>query len=97
MKINCIDKEETTVKIELLKKYFSKNKNITSTFKIMSQKAYEKEENIIKRKEKKSYLQDGLDITERIQLWALEKRNYRLEKDDILKYITVDTFKRKGV
>ena len=97
LKINCIDKEETTVKIELLKKYFSKNKNITSTFKIMSQKAYEKEENMIKRKEKKSYLQDGLDITERIQLWALEKRNYRLEKDDILKYITVDTFKRKGV
>lgn len=97
LKINCIDKENTTVKIELLKKYFAKNKNITSSFKVMSQKAYEKEENISKAKEKKSYLKDGLDITERIQLWALEKRNYRLEKEDIIRYITADTFKRKGV
>ena len=97
LKINCIDKEDTTVKIELLKKYFAKNKNITSSFKVMSQKAYEKEENISKVKEKKSYLKDGLDITERIQLWALEKRNYRLEKEDIIRYITADTFKRKGV
>ena len=97
LKINCIDKEETTVKIELLKKYFAKNKNITTSFKVMSSKAYEKEENMNKTKEKKSYLKDGLDITERIQLWALEKRNYRLEKDDIIKYITADTFKRKGV
>ena len=47
--------------------------------------------------QKQSYLKDGLDITERIQLWALEKRNYRLEKEDIIRYITADTFKRKGV
>lgn len=97
LKINCIDKEDTTVKIELLKKYFAKNKNITTSFKVMSSKAYEKEENMNKAKEKKPYLKDGLDITERIQLWALEKRNYRLEKDDIIKYITADTLKRKGV
>lgn len=96
LKVTCIDKEDTTVKIELLKKYFAKNKNITSTFRIMSEKAYEQEEKRAKKREMKPYLKEGLDITERIRLWALEKRNVRLDKDDIRKYITADTLERKG-
>ena len=97
LRIQCIDNDDNALKIELLKKYFAKNKNISTSFKIMSQKAYEKDEKISKVKEKKKYLQDGLDIAERIRLWALEKRNYRIEKDRIMKFITDDGLKRKGV
>ena len=97
LKIICIDKEETTVKIELLKKYFAKNTNITTQFKILSEKSYEQETKNIKNKELKPYLKDGLDIVERIKMWALIERNYRLEDDDILRFITPKTLKREGV
>ena len=97
LKVTCIDKEETTVKIELLKKYFAKNPNITSQFKVLSEKSYEQETENKKNKELKPYLKDGLDITERIKLWALTERNYRLEDDDILRFITPKQLKREGV
>ncbi len=97
LKITCIDKEETTVKIELLKKYFTKNTNITTQFKVLSEKSYKQETEHKKEKELKPYLQDGLDIVERIKMWALMERNYRLNEDDILRFITPKTLKREGV
>jgi hypothetical protein len=97
LKITCIDKEDSVVKTELLKRYFAKNKNISTSFKVLSQKAYERDETVNNNRITKSYLKDGLDITERIQLWALDKRNYRIDKDDILRFITADTLKRKGI
>lgn len=97
LKITCIDKEETTVKIELLKKYFAKNPNITTQFKVLSEKSYEQETKSKKDKEIKPYLKDGLDIVERIKLWSLIERNYRLEDEDILRFITPKTLKREGV
>lgn len=95
--IVCVEDDETLVKIELLKKYLNKDKNITANFKIMSKKAYERDVKIKENREVKPYLKDGLDIVDRIRLWALEKRNYRLENDEIRKFITPDTLKRKGV
>lgn len=97
LKVTCIDKEETTVKIEMLKKYFAKNQNITSQFKVLSEKSYEQETENKKNKELKPYLKDGLDIVERIKLWALIERNYRLEDEDILRFITPKQLKREGV
>lgn len=97
LKITCIDKDETCVKIEMLKKYFSKNPNITSSFKILSEKSYEQEVKNIQRKEKKEYLKDGLDIIERIKLWAMIERNYRLETEDITRFISPKTLERKEV
>lgn len=97
LKITCIDKEETTVKIELLKKYFAKNTNISTQFKVLSEKSYEQETEHKKNRELKPYLKEGLDITERIKLWALIERNYRLEDEDILRFITPKTLKREGV
>ena len=95
LKVTCIDKEETTVKIQLLKKYFMKNPNITQSFKILSEKSYEREIQNIERKEKKEYLKDNIDITERIRLWALIERNYRLEPEDILRFISNKTLERE--
>ena len=97
LKIICIDKDDTTVKIELLKKYFAKNNNITTQFKIMSEKSYIQETENKKIKELKPYLQDGLDIITRIKMWALAERNYRLEDDDIIKFITPKQIKREEV
>ena len=97
LKITCIDKEETCVKIELLKKYFQKNSNITQSFKILSEKSYEREIQNIERKEKKEYLKDNLDIVERIRLWSLIERNYRLEPEDIIRFISAKTLERKEV
>ena len=97
LKVTCIDKEETTVKIEMLKKYFAKNQNITSQFKVLSEKSYEQETENKKNKELKPYLKDGLDIVERIKLWALIERNYRLEDEDVLRFITPKQLKREGV
>lgn len=97
LKVTCIDKEETTVKIEMLKKYFAKNQNITTQFKVLSEKSYEQETENKKNKELKPYLKDGLDIVERIKLWALIERNYRLEDEDILRFITPKQLKREGV
>ena len=93
----CVEDDDTLVKIELLKKYLAKDKNITANFRILSKKAYERDVTIREKKEIKSYLKDGLDIVDRIRLWALEKRNCRLENDDIRKFITPETLKRKGV
>ena len=97
LKVTCIDKEETTVKIEMLKKYFAKNQNITTQFKVLSEKSYEQETENKKNRELKPYLKDGLDIVERIKLWALIERNYRLEDEDILRFITPKQLKREGV
>lgn len=97
LKVTCIEKEETCVKIELLKKYFAKNPSITSNFKILSEKSYEKEIQNIERKEKKEYLKDNLDIVERIRLWALVERNYKLNPEDIMRFISPKTLERKEV
>lgn len=97
LRVTCIDKDDTCVKIELLKKYFSKNPNITSSFKVLSEKSYEKEIKNIERKEKKEYLKDNLDIVERIRLWALIERDYRIEPTDIMKFISPKTLERKEV
>ena len=97
LKITCIDKEETTVKIEMLKKYFDKNTNITLKLKILSEKSYQEEIKQNKRKEVEPYLADGLDIVQRIKIWALLKRNVRLSDDDIRKYIVPKLLKREGV
>lgn len=97
LKITCIDKEETTVKIELLKKYFAKNTNISTQFKLLSEKSYDQEIRHKENKEIKEYLKDGLDIIDRIKLWALIERNYRLEDEDIVRFITPKTLKREGV
>lgn len=97
LKATAIDKEETTVKIHMLKKYFGKNPNITLSFKILSEKSYAQEIQNIERKEKKEYLKDNLDIVERIRLWALIERNFRLNPDDITRFITDKKLERKVV
>lgn len=97
LKVTCIDKEDTTVKIGMLKKYFSKNTDITLGFKVLSEKSYEQETVGTERREKKPYLQDGLDIVERIRLWALIERNTRISEDEIRKYISAKTLERKGI
>ena len=97
LRVTCIDKEETTVKIELLKKYFIKNTNITTCFKILSEKSYEQELKHSVKRELKPYLKEGLDITEQIKLWALTERNYRLETEDILRFITPERYERKNI
>jgi hypothetical protein len=97
LKVTCIEKDDTCVKIELLKKYFSKNPNITSNFKILSEKSYQQEIENIERKEQKEYLKDGLDIVDRIRIWALIERNYRLDPMDIMRFISPKTLERKEV
>ena len=97
LKVTAIDKEDTCVKIQMLKKYFSKNPNITQSFKLLSEKSYEREIQNIERKEKKEYLKDNIDIVERIRLWALIERNYRLEPNDIMRFISNKTLERKEV
>ena len=97
LKVTCIDKEETTVKIEMLKKYFGKNTNITLGFKVLSERSYEQETVGEERREKKPYLQDGLDIVERIKLWALIERNIRLDEETIRSFIMPKKLERKGI
>lgn len=97
LKVKCVDNKENYLKIELLKKYCARDKNITTNFKIMSPKAYERELEVEKNKITKSYLTNGLTIVEQVKLWAMEERNIKLEESDIEKYLTFNNLKRKGV
>lgn len=95
LKITCIDKKDSTVKIELLKKYFAKNTNITTKFKLMSEKSYSEIESNTKKREIEPYLKEGLTLVERIKIWALVKRNIKLTDEDIIKYITPKQLNRE--
>ena len=97
IKLKCVDTEETSLKIEMLRKYFSKNNDITFSIKMMSEKSYEKETNTDVERDKKPYLADGLDIVERIRLWASIERKIELSAEDIVKYITPQKMERKGI
>jgi hypothetical protein len=87
LKVKCVDRKETSVKINLLKRYYAQHIYIRTSFKIMSEKAYEKEIEVEKNREVKPYLQKGLSLVDQIRIWALEKRNHNLADSDIERFI----------
>ena len=97
IKVNCVEERDNILKIQVLKKYLANDKRITSTFKILTEQAYERDMEIENNKITKPYLAKGLDIVQQIQLWALDKRSIRLDEKDIRRFITADTLNRKGV
>lgn len=96
IKITCIDNEPNKIKVDMFKKYFHKQPNITTSFKVLSEKTYERDEMIKKSRDMKPYMNSKLDLNERIKMWAKLERNTDLTYEQINKFLTDDSFNRKG-